>query len=183
MSESKQRSRSSSQASVTELPRHLVEYARKMSPRKRHGDDGHNNNHLGKELEPIKEEVIGNIIKVDDIDVAIKTVPITVQRRPFIDRGHPKKPGVPRAFTAPSQEFTHGAHLYHIQHQNQTVLQQHVDFFDANGDGVIWQVMNSAVLNLINRPWDTFVGFHMIGFNIVLSILAVIVVHSAFRYL
>jgi peroxygenase len=49
------------------------------------------------------------------------------------------------------------------------VLQQHCDFFDADRDGIIW-------------PSDTFVGFHKLGFGILLSLLAVFIIHSNFSY-
>jgi peroxygenase len=49
------------------------------------------------------------------------------------------------------------------------VLQQHCNFFDADHDGVIW-------------PTDTLVGFHKLGFGILLSLVAVVVIHSNFSY-
>jgi len=52
---------------------------------------------------------------------------------------------------------------------NKTVLQQHCAFFDTDGDGVIW-------------PLDTYRGFHAIGFNVILSLLAVFIIHANFSY-
>ncbi|EXJ71566.1 uncharacterized protein A1O5_05374 [Cladophialophora psammophila CBS 110553] len=49
------------------------------------------------------------------------------------------------------------------------VLQQHCDFFDTDRDGIIW-------------PSDTFVGFHKLGFGILLSPLAVFIIHTNFSY-
>lgn len=49
------------------------------------------------------------------------------------------------------------------------MLQQHIDFFDRDHDGIIW-------------PRDTFWGFHAIGFGIVLSIVSVLVIHLNFSY-
>ena len=49
------------------------------------------------------------------------------------------------------------------------MLQQHIDFFDPDHDGVIW-------------PLDTFWGFYAIGFNLFLSIFAVFVIHGTFSY-
>ncbi len=54
-------------------------------------------------------------------------------------------------------------------HTHQTVLQQHCDFFDRDGDGVIW-------------PLDTFWGFYMLGFGVPLSLLCVFIIHSNFSY-
>ena len=51
----------------------------------------------------------------------------------------------------------------------QTVLQQHCDFFDADKDGVVW-------------PLDTFRGFYALGFGFLLSVFAVFLVHVNFSY-
>ena len=48
-------------------------------------------------------------------------------------------------------------------------MQQHVDWFDRNHDGVI-------------NVFDTFVGFRKLGFNILYCIGAVLVIHSGFSY-
>ncbi|KAL9936456.1 hypothetical protein V8E36_004524 [Tilletia maclaganii] len=50
-----------------------------------------------------------------------------------------------------------------------TTLQCHVAFFDGDLDGVIW-------------PWDTFYGFYALGFGLVLSLIAVGVIHPPFSY-
>jgi hypothetical protein len=49
------------------------------------------------------------------------------------------------------------------------VLQQHCDFFDPDNDGVIF-------------PSDTYRGFHKLGFGILLSLLAVFIIHPNFSY-
>ena len=49
------------------------------------------------------------------------------------------------------------------------VLQKHCDFFDADGNGIIW-------------PTDTFGGFYKLGFGILLSLLAVLIIHANFSY-
>ncbi|RXW21105.1 hypothetical protein EST38_g4765 [Candolleomyces aberdarensis] len=51
-----------------------------------------------------------------------------------------------------------------------TPLQGHVAFFDRDGDGIIW-------------PIDTYNGFRDIKFGIVLSLLAVLVIHSGLSYM
>ncbi|KAF8635869.1 hypothetical protein AX15_000058 [Amanita polypyramis BW_CC] len=53
--------------------------------------------------------------------------------------------------------------------KNNTALQCHVAFFDTDRDGVIW-------------PRDTYVGFRQLGFNILLSLLAVVIIHLGFSY-
>lgn len=53
--------------------------------------------------------------------------------------------------------------------QKQTVLQQHCLFWDRDGDGQIF-------------PWDTYVGFRELGFNIIFSMLAMAIIHTGFSY-
>jgi peroxygenase len=55
------------------------------------------------------------------------------------------------------------------KHAHQTVLQQHCDFFDQDRDGVI-------------SPKDTYVGFHRLGFGVILSIIAAFIIHINFSY-
>lgn len=55
------------------------------------------------------------------------------------------------------------------KHRRQTVLQQHCEYFDPDRDQVVW-------------PQDTFRGFRNLGFNLLLSILAVIIIHANFSY-
>jgi len=104
---------------------------------------------------------------------AIPTVSVTVERRPFHQDGeqHLDSPGTARANIAASAEAPEGTkgHDWATRHEQQTVLQQHCDFFDADHDGIIW-------------PMDTFRGFHKLGFGILLSLLAVFIIHSNFSY-
>jgi hypothetical protein len=48
-------------------------------------------------------------------------------------------------------------------------LQQHCLFFDSDGDGIIW-------------PLDIFRGFYKLGYGIILSLVAVLIIHSNFSY-
>jgi peroxygenase len=82
-----------------------------------------------------------------------------------------KQPGTARANIAPSAESPEGtqAHGWAEKHAHQTVLQQHCDFFDQDRDGVIW-------------PYDTYVGFHRLGFGVFLSIFAAFIIHINFSY-
>lgn len=52
---------------------------------------------------------------------------------------------------------------------DKTVLQQHVLFWDRDGDGQIY-------------PWDTYVGFRDLGFNIPFSLLAMVIINFNFSY-
>lgn len=51
----------------------------------------------------------------------------------------------------------------------QSVLQQHVLFWDRDNDGIIW-------------PNHTYSGFRRLGFNILFSAFAVMVIHGGFSY-
>ena len=48
----------------------------------------------------------------------------------------------------------------------QSVMQQHCLYWDRDGDGIIW-------------PQDTWLGFRELGFNVVFTFLAVVIIHSA----
>ncbi|KAK9700533.1 hypothetical protein K7432_012141 [Basidiobolus ranarum] len=52
---------------------------------------------------------------------------------------------------------------------SRTVLQQHVDFFDKNGDGKI-------------TPYGTYLGFRELGFNLLFTLLAVVIIHGGLAY-
>jgi peroxygenase len=49
------------------------------------------------------------------------------------------------------------------------VLQQRCTFFDPDNDGVIW-------------PLDTYHGFRQLGYNILLSFVALVIIHANFSY-
>lgn len=49
------------------------------------------------------------------------------------------------------------------------MLQQHVDFFDINKDGII-------------TPLETYTGFRKLRFNILISLFSVFIIHSGFAY-
>ncbi|KAI1006293.1 hypothetical protein K3495_g1922 [Podosphaera aphanis] len=107
-------------------------------------------------------------------DISIPTVPVTEQRRPFIqsdDEIRLHQAGTARANEAASVEAPHGTQTdgYAQRHRTQTVLQQHVAYFDTDQDGVIW-------------PWDTFVQFRRLGYNLLLSVLSMFIIHASFSY-
>jgi peroxygenase len=75
-----------------------------------------------------------------------------------------ENPGVAR--------FSEAADKYHPNGtpnhpKNRSVLQQHVDYFDRNHDGVV-------------NMFDTFWGFWKLGFNTLFCIGAVFVIHASF---
>ncbi|KAF9007881.1 Caleosin [Cyathus striatus] len=55
------------------------------------------------------------------------------------------------------------------QGKRNTSLQQHVAFFDPDGDGIIW-------------PLDTFRGFRDLKFSLFWTIVATLVIHGGFSY-
>ncbi|CAD6498819.1 BgTH12-04477 [Blumeria graminis f. sp. triticale] len=111
--------------------------------------------------------------KADLIDIAIPQVPVTKHRQPFIQEPGDiklKQAGTARANEAASVEAPRGSQgPYFDCHRHQTVLQQHVAFFDTDNDGVIW-------------PLDTFYNFRRLDFNLFLSIFSMFVIHFAFSY-
>ncbi|KAF2746464.1 Caleosin-domain-containing protein [Sporormia fimetaria CBS 119925] len=114
------------------------------------------------------------------ITTSIPTIPIT-HRKPFISPStNPSTPNSPpilphagtaRANLAPSVQSPNGttANSWSERHSHQTVLQQHCAFFDPDSDGVIW-------------PTDTYSGFRRLSFGILLSVIAVLIIHLNFSY-
>ncbi|KAI0789177.1 Caleosin related protein-domain-containing protein [Abortiporus biennis] len=105
------------------------------------------------------------------ITTAIPTVPVIEERKVWTYHKNVKEAGIARANLAVSEESPNGTTKgdYSNKHKDQTVLQQHVDFFDLNKDGII-------------TPVETFLGFHAIGWSILTAILATFIIHSGFSY-
>jgi hypothetical protein len=108
------------------------------------------------------------------IVTSISQVPVTMERKSFVQlKDDIKLPqaGTARANLATSREATHGTTQgdWASKHRHQTVLQQHCDFFDRDHDGIIW-------------PHDTFVGFYRLGYGVILSLLAVVIIHFNLAY-
>ncbi|KAK7269153.1 hypothetical protein RIF29_21869 [Crotalaria pallida] len=94
--------------------------------------------------------------------------PITAERKPpqDLDTKLPN-PYMPRALIAPDTENVNGT--WGHEHNNMSVLQQHVSFFDLNKDGIIY-------------PWETFRGFRSLGINVIMCFLNMIFLHVALSY-
>ncbi|KIZ07200.1 hypothetical protein MNEG_0751 [Monoraphidium neglectum] len=100
-----------------------------------------------------------------DVVSSIPTVPVTQDRRaPLGLEKDINEPGVPRANKAVSRERPEGSPASLAREDY-----SHVAFFDRDNDGVLW-------------PMDTYVGFRRIGFNRIISFLAVPFIHGSFSY-
>ncbi|KAK1985445.1 Caleosin related protein-domain-containing protein [Colletotrichum cereale] len=110
----------------------------------------------------------------ENIVTSIPEVPVTVQRKPFVQPEHDQRLphiGTPRANLAATYEKPNGttANGWAQRHRHQTVCSISLRFFDTDKDGVIY-------------PTDTFWGFNRLGFGIFLSLLSVFIIHSNFSY-
>nr|ACJ70083.1 caleosin [Cycas revoluta] len=106
---------------------------------------------------------------VESLQTTALRAPVTLERRvnPNLDDEIPK-PFLPRALVAVDTEHLDGSPGH--QHNNMSVLQQHVAFFDRNHDGIVY-------------PWETYEGFRAIGFNIVISLMSALFINIALSYL
>ncbi|KAF2103897.1 Caleosin-domain-containing protein [Rhizodiscina lignyota] len=110
----------------------------------------------------------------EDVVRSIPEVYVTQERLSFLqseDEPPITHTGTARANKAVSTDSPHGTTKDNWAERNKgrTVLQQHCLFFDSDDDGIIW-------------PTDTFHGFHKLGFGILLSLVAVFIIHANFSY-
>ncbi|KAK9386696.1 Caleosin related protein-domain-containing protein [Lipomyces mesembrius] len=80
-----------------------------------------------------------------------------------------RSPGVARSNIASSTEHPQGTKHWASKHKDYTVLQQHVLFWDRDQDGQIY-------------PVDIYRGFRDLGFNIIFSILAAVIISIGVSY-
>jgi peroxygenase len=136
----------------------------------------------------------GHAVAEKPYDIAIPQVPVTEKRKPYVPApGDPLvDPGTARANLAPSLESPNGTTKddWAGRHKHQTVclmamfsdwpnfsidwpcrqvIQQHVAFFDPDGDGVIW-------------PIDTWCGFRKMGFSWPIAAFGTFIIHVALSY-
>ncbi|PYH91851.1 caleosin domain protein [Aspergillus ellipticus CBS 707.79] len=96
---------------------------------------------------------------------ATKTRPPATYTTDYID-----KPGVARGNTAISIDRPDGAEEAYTRRFGEfTPLQQHILFWDRDQDNEIY-------------PWDTYTGFRELGFNMLFSALAAVIVNGGFSY-
>ncbi|KAK9827453.1 hypothetical protein WJX74_003320 [Apatococcus lobatus] len=108
-----------------------------------------------------------DLVHDEAVTTGIPEVPVTQQRPVPVNLDqYIKNPGAPRATRAVSKEKPHGSDN---SADNRTVLQQHVDFWDFDHDGFIY-------------PMDTYNGFRKLGYNVVVSFLAIFFIHGSFSY-
>ncbi|KAJ9558839.1 hypothetical protein OSB04_013453 [Centaurea solstitialis] len=93
---------------------------------------------------------------------------VTAQRpiRTDLDSAFPK-PYMGRAMVAPSMEHPDGTPNHNPR--GLSVLQQHVAFFDQDNNGIIY-------------PWETYKGMRQLGFNILISLAAGLVINIGMSY-
>lgn len=103
----------------------------------------------------------------------IDEVPITLERSPYIPGHHDPllDPGTARATMAASNEAPNGTVEggWTKNHQDKTVVQQHVAYWDTDNDGVIW-------------PWDTYAGCRRWGWSPPLALLTAVLIHLNLSY-
>ncbi|KAI9372208.1 Caleosin related protein-domain-containing protein [Aspergillus egyptiacus] len=101
-----------------------------------------------------------------DIQVIAKKCPITIKRIPAVSAAsHITNPGAARCTVIEGDDSDGSMKRF----KDYTPMQQHILFWDRDADGKIY-------------PYDTYVGFRQLGFNILFSFLAVLIINLNFSY-
>lgn len=108
----------------------------------------------------------GDIVQ-GGIVTGLASVPDTCKQASVVFDDKVPHAGVPHANSAPSIEHPQGSP--ERKNSKKTVLQQHVDYFDLNGDGII-------------TPAETFLAASMLGFGLISGTIGMIVIHGMFSY-
>ncbi|RAL11228.1 caleosin family protein [Aspergillus homomorphus CBS 101889] len=121
--------------------------------------------------EPTKpqSEQMNGPTKATSIKTTAPKCRVTIQRPPATSISTIDNPGLPRGNAAISADKPHGDADWLKRYGEYTPLQQHILFWDRDHDGQIY-------------PWDTYRGFRELGFNILFSILAMLIINLNFSY-
>lgn len=104
----------------------------------------------------------------DSMETVARRAPITAQRRLNIHlQEQMPSPYLARALEAVDPEHINGSTDHN--HNDMSVLQQHVAFFDKDNDGIIY-------------PTDFYKGLRAIGFSVLASLFIAVVTHLGFSY-